>query len=435
MRKKGKTVNVKLAKGKKTERKQAEVELEKSVEMYRSLAENTADVLLRMNLKGNFTYMGKNFESATGYSRKEIENINIKEFLTPESYKLAMGRMREWGKGAKSLPPYEIEIKTKDGRIIPFEINTSPIIEGGKLKAIQIVARNITERKRAEEKTKQLQKYLHLQVDRMPIGLIVWDKEFRVKTWNPAAMKIFGFTEEEALGKHAYDLVVPKEAQPYVDDIWRRLLEGDLTAYAENENITKDGRTIICDWANTPLKEADGTVMGILSMVRDITERKNAEKKMREFVYKVNNISPGECYLHKSSDAVYNIFTQLVLHGVPGLCISREKPEKLIKYGIPKERIILISSTPLKGFKAIENLQEISLVISDFLKKHTAPIVLLDGLAYMISRFDFKPMFKFIQEKRFNFIETGATLLMPVNLAAFTEKERSLLTSEAKLLG
>ena len=70
MRKKGKTVNVKLAKGKKTERKQAEVELEKSVEMYRSLAENTADVLLRMDIKGNFTYISKNFESATGYSRK-----------------------------------------------------------------------------------------------------------------------------------------------------------------------------------------------------------------------------------------------------------------------------------------------------------------------------------------------------------------------------
>ncbi len=140
---------------------------------------------------------------------------------------------------------------------------------------------DITERKRAEEQTKQLREYLQLQVNRMPIGLIVWDKEFRARTWNPAATKIFGFTEKEALGKHPYDLIVPKEVQHKVDDVWRRLLEGDLTAYSVNENITKDGRTIICDWANTPLKEAGGTVMGVLSMVQDITERERSEKELK----------------------------------------------------------------------------------------------------------------------------------------------------------
>ncbi len=294
---------------------------------------------------------------------------------------------------------------------------------------------DITERKRAEEQTKRLQEYLQLQVDRMPIGLIVWDPEFRVKTWNPAATKIFGYTEEEALGKHPYGLIVPKEAQPHVDKIWRRLLEGDLTAHSENENITKDGRTIICYWANTPLKEADGTVMGALSMVQDITERKNAEKAMREFIYKVNNISPGECYLHRSRDAAYRTFAQLVLHGVPGICISREKPEKLIEYGIPKKNILLMSSKPLKGFEVIEDLQGASRAISNFLKEHETPVVLLDGLAYLVSRFDFKPVYKFVQEKRFAFVDADAVLLMPIDLATFSDKERALLTSEAKLLG
>ncbi len=140
----------------------------------------------------------------------------------------------------------------------------------------------IIERQRAEEQTKQLQEYLQLQIDRMPIGLIVWDTEFRMQSWNPAAEKIFGFTAEEVLGKDPYDLIVPKEVQPQVGDIWRRLLEGDMTAYSINENITKDGRTIICDWSNTPLKAADGTVASVLSMVQDITGRKEAEKKARE---------------------------------------------------------------------------------------------------------------------------------------------------------
>lgn len=127
------------------------------------------------------------------------------------------------------------------------------------------------------EETKQLRDYLQLQINRMPIGCIVWDTDFKVKSWNPAAEMIFGFTAEEVIGKHAYDLIVPKEVQPHIDDIWQRLLEGDMTAHSENENITKAGRTIVCQWANTPLRKSDSTVIGVLSMAQDITEKKKIE--------------------------------------------------------------------------------------------------------------------------------------------------------------
>jgi PAS domain S-box-containing protein len=148
-------------------------------------------------------------------------------------------------------------------------------------KANIFLKREVSERKRAEEQTKQLQEYLKLQINRMPIGLIVWDTEFRVQSWNPAAEKIFGFTADEALGRLPYDLIVPKDVQPHVDIIWKRLLEGDTTAHSVNENITKDGRIIICDWSNTPIKEPDGTVISVLSMAQDITERK--QRRMRNY--------------------------------------------------------------------------------------------------------------------------------------------------------
>jgi len=114
--------------------------------------------------------------------------------------------------------------------------------------------------------------------------LFVWDTEFRVRSWNPAAEKIFGFTPQEALGKHPYDVIVPKEAQPEVNNIWGRLLAGDITAHSINNNITKDGGTIVCQWSNTPLKKADGTVRGVLSMVEDVTARKLAEQASKRAV-------------------------------------------------------------------------------------------------------------------------------------------------------
>lgn len=117
------------------------------------------------------------------------------------------------------------------------------------------IAHDITKRKRAEEQTKQLQECLQLIVERMPIGLIVWNTEFHVQSWNPAAEKIFGFTVEEALGKHLYSVIVPTEAPSYVDDIWRRLLEEDTTVRNVYENITKSGRTIICSGQTQHLKK------------------------------------------------------------------------------------------------------------------------------------------------------------------------------------
>ncbi|MFH1630342.1 MAG: PAS domain S-box protein, partial [Pseudomonadota bacterium] len=143
------------------------------------------------------------------------------------------------------------------------------------------------------------------QIDRMPIGLIVWDTEFRVTSWNPTAEKIFGFTAQEAMGEHPYGLIVPKEAQPHVDDIWGRLLQGDTTAHTINDNITKDGRTIICQWSNTPLKGADGTVRGVLSMVQDITARKLAEDKLRITQFAVDCAAEPIAWVGKDGRYLY----------------------------------------------------------------------------------------------------------------------------------
>jgi PAS domain S-box-containing protein len=218
--------------------------------------------------------------------RHEESAINLASLIDKSASKLGgMGGGHLAASGGKipaeRFDEFLVEIKRvlSKGRL--KRINKLDVGSVDKKKIERKLFKEIIERRRAEERAERYREYLQLQVDRMPIGSIVWDGDFRVKTWNPAATKIFGFTEEEALGKHPYDFIVPKEAQPHVDAIWRRLLEGDLTAYSVNENTTKDGRIIICDWANTPLKEADGTVISVLSMVQDITERKRAEEALR----------------------------------------------------------------------------------------------------------------------------------------------------------
>ncbi len=131
----------------------------------------------------------------------------------------------------------------------------------------------------AEAERDRLLERLRLHVERMPLAYMVKDADFRVTDWNPAAERTFGFRKEEVLGRCPVPLLVPPAARPHVEEVLRRLRAGDMDAHSVNDNVTKDGRTITCEWFNTPLHKADGTPDGYLSMVLDVTERRRLEEQ------------------------------------------------------------------------------------------------------------------------------------------------------------
>lgn len=150
-------------------------------------------------------------------------------------------------------------------------------------------AEDITIQKQAEARERQAHREreflvarLQLQMDRMPIGFILADTDMRFIYLNPAAERIFGFPKEELLGKSLYELIIPKSGRRNFEDIRERLCAGDLSAHCTIGNITKDGRTIVCEWINTPLQNSDGTVVNIMAMVQNVTERIRVEEELRE---------------------------------------------------------------------------------------------------------------------------------------------------------
>ncbi|WP_218839220.1 PAS domain S-box protein [Natronoarchaeum philippinense] len=117
------------------------------------------------------------------------------------------------------------------------------------------------------------QNRLSLLIDQSPLAIIEWTPEFTVAGWNPAAEELFGYTESAAMGQPGHDLLVPESERETVEAVRQELLDGDgEVTHVVNENETRDGDRITCEWHNTPLVD-DGEVVGALSFVRDVTDR------------------------------------------------------------------------------------------------------------------------------------------------------------------
>ncbi|MBE3131731.1 MAG: PAS domain S-box protein [Acidobacteria bacterium] len=147
------------------------------------------------------------------------------------------------------------------------------------------VARSI-DRKRAEEALRQNEQRLSLHIQQTPLAVIEWDTDFRVLQWNEAAEKIFGYSVEEARGRHA-SFIVPEKYKEQVDKVWADLLAKKGGERSTNENVTRDGRQIFCEWYNTSLINDEGRVIGVASLAQNVTERKLAEESMREGLAKL----------------------------------------------------------------------------------------------------------------------------------------------------
>ncbi len=142
---------------------------------------------------------------------------------------------------------------------------------------------DVTDRKAVEEKLRQSEQRLRLHVEQSSLGFLEWDDQFRAAEWNAACERIFGYTRKEAIGKHAKELVLPAEVHDLVDGIFKSLMEQTGGRHSINENITKDGRIIICEWFNTTLTDKNGKGIAVASVCRDITEQKKMEEELARY--------------------------------------------------------------------------------------------------------------------------------------------------------
>jgi len=258
-------------------------ELQKSLALLQGITESTTDAVFVKGRDGRYVMVNPAAARNVGLTVEQVLGKTDVEVFAPEFGRRIMATDQRIIEMGESLM-FE-ETGAAAGVTRTFLTTKGPYRDAhGNTVGVLGIARDITDRKRAEEEIGQSQRKLQMHIENTPLAVVEWDLNFRVAAWNYAAERIFGYTREEAIGQHAY-FIVPPEMRPRVDEVWQELLaaKGGKKS-AANDNVTKSGGIISCEWYNTPLVDDTGKVLGVASLVQDVTERERAEAKFRGLV-------------------------------------------------------------------------------------------------------------------------------------------------------
>ncbi|MDF0552776.1 PAS domain S-box protein [Kamptonema sp. UHCC 0994] len=236
------------------------------------------------DIDGNIAEANDALLKLTGYGREDFETgvLNWVE-ITPLEYrqldKQAIQEILEIG----YCNPFEKEYIRKDGSRIPILVGGAAFEETKDSGVFFVI--DLTERKRVEESLRDALQKLTFHFENTPLAVVEWDSTFhRVCRWSPAAEKIFGWTAEEVLNLQQKDwnFVFAADAEA-VSKNTAQLREGkESRNISPNRNYTKDGSVVYCEWYNSALYDATGSLVSVLSLVLDVTERYSFLEALRQ---------------------------------------------------------------------------------------------------------------------------------------------------------
>ncbi len=262
-----------------TERKRTDDALKESEARYRQLFENANDVIYVHDLDGNYISINQAAERVFGYSRAEALTMNMTEIAAPEHQKLVKRNLSKKIVGAIGQTVYEVECIRKDGTRIALEVNSSLISKDGVAVAVQGIARDITERKRAEEKSRKNEERYKDLFENATDLIYTHDLNGFFTSLNRAGELITGYTREEALHMNISQIVAPEYLEG-ARTMTARKVDDERPATYELEIIARDGSRVPLD-LSTRLIVNNGMPVGVQGIARDISERRRAEISLR----------------------------------------------------------------------------------------------------------------------------------------------------------
>jgi two-component system, cell cycle sensor histidine kinase and response regulator CckA len=240
-------------------------------------------------------------------------------FVDPGDPGKILARMED----RKVVRRYEVRMHAPDGGSRWVEINARAVTGGdGGVLYYEGSLQDIEDRKVAEEALRETTQTLQTIIEASPLAIVVLDPAGRVTLWNPAAERMFGWSEEEAVGRP--NPIVPEENREESRRLRERVLGGETITGADIRRRKKDGSPIDINVFAAPLRDETGFIRGIMSVIEDVTERRQAEEERRSLEEQLRHAQRLEAVGRLAGGIAHDFNNFLtVIEGYCGLLLLR----------------------------------------------------------------------------------------------------------------
>jgi PAS domain S-box-containing protein/putative nucleotidyltransferase with HDIG domain len=279
-------------------------------ENYRLSFENITDVICLTDADLKIAGISPSVEKLLGYKPQEFLGRPVSDLslvIAPESFEQAMDDIASIFKG-ETISARIYRFIAKDGTALYGEVSGSPVIREGRVIRVISVARDISDRKRAEEKVRESEKKYRELYDFLPIPVYEMDLESNLTSANRAIYETFGGTEGDLeKGFKAWQLLSPEEIEKSRENI-QKLLRGEKVEGTEYSLKRLDGSVFPAIVISSVIR-SHGQPVGLRGAIVDITARRQAEGKLQQMLDRLNKAVSATVQVMASAVEVRDPYT------------------------------------------------------------------------------------------------------------------------------
>lgn len=262
-------------------------QIQQSETSYRLLVENANDVVVRLEASGYFSFVNSRFLQLTGYSDEAAAKLHISQLFHPQSFDRVNDYQARKLAGEKVSDNYELRIITQQGETLDVDATFTPIRENRTITAFQGIIRNITEKKRTEAAIRSYEEKLRLILENLTEIIYSINEKGAITFISPTIEKLTHIEVNQFLGRTIWESfaefvpnneIFEKKQAKHKQALAQK--KPTITFELELNQNNSETRTI--EFSENINYQPDGSVAVVNGVIHEITERKQAEKNLRQ---------------------------------------------------------------------------------------------------------------------------------------------------------